>query len=283
MVDVLITGAGGFIGQTLVRRLRDEGCEVLALARADGDVVAEATWTKLPAARWVIHLAGRSYIPDSWRQGEAFTEANVLGTQRALAYCKRHGARMVYASAYVYGIPARLPIAESDPVRPNNPYALSKYMGEQLCEFASRYQDVPATAFRIFNVFGERQRPEFLIPTLISQVLEGKEIRVMDLAPRRDYVFVEDVAEAFVKALAAPPGFHCANIGSGTSYSVKQIIDVIQSAAGTSLPVISQSSERPQEIPDVQADITLAREALGWSPRWTFAEGIRKVLNGAKS
>lgn len=277
MLDVLVTGAGGFIGQALCSYLRTDGRNVLGLLRADGDVTDPLLWERLPPARAVMHLAARSYVPDSWKAPARFLATNVDGTQHALDWCRRHGARMVFSSAYVYGIPSRLPICESDPVRPNNPYALSKYLGEQCCEFAARYLGVDATVLRVFNVFGRGQRGEFLLPTLVTQ-LTGNEIRVRDLTPRRDYIYLPDVIEAFVRALDTPAGFHCLNIGSGKSYSVDEIVAALQAAAGTELPVVTEVEPRPQEIPDVRADIRLAGEVLGWKPRFDLVAGIDHMM-----
>lgn len=282
MPDVIVTGGRGFIGHALHRRLIQDGRAVLALSRADGDVGDAAFWDRLPAAPVLVHLAARSYVPESWQQPAAFLAANVVATQHALDWCRRHRARMVFASAYVYGIPARLPIREADPVRPNNPYALSKHLAEQCCEFAGRFQGVDVTVLRVFNVFGRGQRAEFLLPTLIRQ-LAGPAIRVMDLAPRRDYVYLPDVVEAFVRALDAPPGFHCLNIGSGTSYSVAEIVAALQAVAGTALPVVSTAEPRPQEIPDVRADIGLAGAVLGWRPAFDLAAGLRDMVESGEN
>jgi nucleoside-diphosphate-sugar epimerase len=160
---------------------------------------------------------------------------------------------------------------------------LSKRLGEEVCEFNARFHGLDIVALRIFNVYGLGQRPEFLIPTMVEQVLKGNEIRVMDTRPRRDYVYLEDVVEAFVKALNAPKGFHCVNIGSGDSYSVAEIGEAIQVAAGTRLPLISSEQARPQEIPDVRADIAKAATVLGWHPVWEFQRGISEVVKGFKS
>lgn len=280
MIDALITGAGGFIGQALCANLRAKGRNVLALTSADGDVAAAATWKSLPPSRVVFHLAGRCFVPDSWSHSSDFVSTNVAGVERALSYCREHGARLVQASAYVYGIPERLPIHENDRVSPNNPYALTKYLAEQLCEFAAQYQSVAATALRIFNVFGPGQRTDFLIPRIVQQVIAGKEIRVMDLAPRRDYIYLTDVVEAFIKAGDSEinTGFHAINLGSGYSLSVAEIIAKIQTVAGTRLPVITDSAERRQEIPDVVADISVAQRVLGWRPRMNFESGIEAIL-----
>ena len=281
MIDALVTGAQGFIGQPLCARLVAVGQSVLPLGRAAGDVTDWSTWQSLPPAKVVYHLAGRSYVPDSWTDTAAFVRTNVVGTEQALAYCRKHGARMVLASAYVYGIPARMPIREADPVKPNNPYAMTKYLAEQLCAFAAEYHGVTATALRIFNVFGAGQREAFLIPRLLSQLAVGDQIRLLDLAPRRDYVFLDDVVESFVAAGTIEEGSRVLNIGSGKSHSVQEIVDIIQSLAGTTLPVISAATERPQEIPDVVADISNAKAILDWYPRWTFRDGIAKLLTGS--
>ena len=283
MNDVVVTGAAGFIGKALCRRLKADGVAVHPHGRCDGDISMPDTWRAMPPARVLVHLAGRSYVPDSWNDGPGFLQSNVVGTEYALDYCRRHGARMVYVSAYLYGVPGRLPIAESDPVRPNNPYALTKHLAEQLCRFYGDYRGVPVTVLRLFNVFGPGQRESFLVPTIIKQVRSGNAIRVMDLAPRRDYVFVEDVVDAICRSLQQKQAFQVLNIGSGQSYSVREIIEQIQQAAGTNLPVISLGQERPQEIPDVRADITLARRMLGWEPRWSFSRGIAAIFSAEKT
>jgi len=283
MIDVIVTGAQGFIGQSVVKRLRENGANILTLDRADGDIASEKTWKRLPEAHSVIHLAGRSFVPESWQMSGNFIETNVVGTQRALDYCKEYGARMIYANAYIYGIPKRLPIVENDPINPNNPYAISKYIGEQLCEFSNRYQNVSATVLRIFNVYGSGQKKNFLIPSLVSQVLNDKEVNVMDLEPRRDYIHVQDVADAFVKSMDAPDGYNCVNIGSGVSYSVHEVVEMIQFLAGTKLSVISESTERFQEIPNVIANVSRAKKILNWTPAITLEEGLGEMLKVLRS
>lgn len=280
MIDAVVTGAGGFIGQALLDRLRRvEGLTVAELRRQDGDVVDAATWDRLPPASVLYHLAGRSFVPDSWRDAAGFMITNVVGTERALAYCQRHGAALVLASAYVYGIPERLPIREDDAAHPNNPYALSKLMAEQTVEFATRYRGVRASVLRLFNVFGPGQREEFLIPSILCQVRQEMAIRVMSLAPRRDYVFIDDVVDAFVRAAHVASGFSRFNIGSGVSLSVADVCNAIQNVAGTTWPLRCDEIDRPEEIPDTRADIERARDVLGWQPRFSFHEGIRRMVD----
>lgn len=281
-VDVIITGAGGFIGKALFKRLVANGYQVLPLSRADGDVSDPLTWEKLPVAKVLVHLAAQTFVPDSWKNPGEFIKNNVLASQLAVNWCHENNAQMIFSSAYIYGIPKCLPICESDLARPNNPYALSKFLAEQCCEFASSYLGVNVVILRLFNIYGPGQDDKFLIPALVKQ-LSNSEIRVMDLTPRRDYVYLTDVVEAFVLAINAPPGLHKLNIGSGKSNSVAEIIAALQSAAGTSLPVVSAGQARPNEIPDVVADNTEATNMLGWSPKYDLTAGVHAMLNSEES
>ncbi|WLE95583.1 MAG: NAD-dependent epimerase/dehydratase family protein [Candidatus Electrothrix communis] len=281
MSKVIVTGAGGFIGKLLVKHLERIDISVLPLIRKNGDITKKETWDDLPAVDHVFHLAGRNYVPESWNDKTGFIYSNVIGTQQALDFCLNHGAKMTYVSAYLYGIPSSLPIREDATIEPNNPYALSKRLAEELCQFYSRYLALTVTVIRPFNVFGPGQRQEYLIPEILKCVQEGREIRLQDLNPKRDYVFVEDVVEALVKTLnfRTDTSYNVFNIGAGVSYSVKELVAMIQKVCGTALPVVSNGIERPQEIPDVCADISQAKELLQWSPRYTFIEGIKQLLH----
>lgn len=284
MIDAVVTGAGGFIGQALLHRLRHvEGQTVAERQRQDGDVSEAATWDRLPPAAVVYHLAGRNFVPDSWSDAPGFMATNVVGTERAITYCQRHGAKLVLASAYVYGVPQHLPICEDDTAQPNNPYALSKLMAEQAVEFAADYRGVRASVLRLFNVFGPGQRQEFLIPSILRQVRQEKAIQVMSLTPRRDYVFIDDVVDAFIRAARAEHGFSRFNIASGVSLSVAEVCGAIQDVAGTSWPLRCEGIDRPEEIPDTRASIDHARDVLGWQPRISFHEGIRRMVDRSNS
>jgi nucleoside-diphosphate-sugar epimerase len=275
---VLVTGGTGFIGASVTAALRKAGRDVIALGRIDGDIAAPETLSRHGAKgiSSVIHCAGRTFVPDSWADPAGFMTTNLLGTLRVLEFCRAEGARLVHLSAYIYGQPERLPIAESAPVRANNPYALSKHMAEQACRFHAEQFGVPVTILRPFNVYGPGQARQFLIPTILEQ-LHGTMVEMLDLEPRRDYVFLPDVIDAILRAenLTAP-GWRVVNIGSGRSVSVAEIVAAAQAVAGTSLKVVSREKRRSNEIPDVVADITAARDLLDWSPRNDLAEGLKE-------
>ena len=159
MVRVLVTGSSGFIGKALCNKLENDKVSFYPVNSDAGDIASPITWQGYPSADVVIHLAGCSFVPDSWNKPADFVNTNILGTQNALDYCKRNKSRLIFISAYIYGIPEALPIKESHSINPSNPYALSKHLAEQLCEFAVSSRQVSCvTALRLFNVYGAGQK-----------------------------------------------------------------------------------------------------------------------------
>lgn len=279
MTRIVVSGATGFVGSALTKRLRDrEGSEVVPLNSANGDIAEASTWRALPVADAVIHLAARTFVPDSWTEPAAFLRTNFTGTTQALEYCRAHKSRLVFLSSYLYGNPARLPIDEQAPVTAPNPYALSKKLAEEACRFYSDSFGVEVTILRVFNIYGGGQGDQFLIPSIVRQVLAGTGIHVKDLAPKRDFLFIDDLIEAIVCAVDKPQRFEIFNIASGTSHSVRDVIDIVQRLAGRSVPVHSEEVRRQNEIMDTLGDITKARRMLSWSPRWTLEAGVSELL-----
>lgn len=218
-------------------------------------------------------------MPDSWDNPVSFYSGNVVGTANAIQFCKSSGAALTFVSAYLYGEPEVLPISENAPLRPNNPYALSKQLAEELCYFHATRDDIPTTVIRPFNVYGHGQRESFLIPSIIAQVLGGAEVHVNDLSPKRDYIYIDDVVDALEKTCARRTGYGVYNVGSGASISVKDIVHTVQSIAGLHGKIISRQLVRQYEIPDVVADILNAKIGLGWTPKVSFVDGIRRMLD----
>lgn len=278
MASILVTGAAGFIGRALCRALRLRGHEVAELSSRDGDIAEPATLSHIGPVDHVFHLAGRTFVPDSWNDPLGFQRVNMLGTANVLEFCRAHGARSTFVSAYLYGVPERLPVSEACVPQPNNPYALSKHLAEQACAFYATHHDIDVTVIRPFNIFGPGQKAHFLIPQVVSQVRAHRAIHVKDLAPRRDYIYIDDLVDALVRTMGGPGGYNVFNIGSGSSLSVAELIAAIQFVAGTELPVISEGKVRPNEINDVYADIGKARNLLGWAPSLTFQQGIERMI-----
>lgn len=281
MSKILVTGASGFIGRALSFRLKANGHDVLAVDSAVGDIASKGTMLQFAQQdiTHFFHLAGKTFVPDSWADPLEFFQTNVQGTVNALEFCRKKHIPITYVSAYVYGHPDSLPIGESNAIRPSNPYALTKRLAEEACEFYAKTYDLPVTSIRPFNVYGIGQAERFLIPTIICQVMgAGREIIVKDLAPKRDYIYLEDLVTALIATLHKTSGYSIYNIGSGVSLSVKEVIGIIQDVASTNKKIICDQVIRANELMDVVADISKAEEELAWHPEHSFRLGIEKII-----
>jgi nucleoside-diphosphate-sugar epimerase len=275
VASLLVTGATGFVGRRLVRALEGRGESVLGRSMADGDI-ARGLAADEPVSH-VIHLAGRTFVPDSWASPPDFYDTNALGTARVAEFCRQRAARMTLVSSYVYGRPQQLPIPEDHPIEPFNPYAHSKILAEQVASYYSQAFGVMVTIVRPFNLYGAGQDRRFLIPTLVEQIKGGGSVvEVADLRPRRDFLYVDDFVELLVATLEGPGGIF--NAGSGRSYGVEEIINLISRAAGVRKRVVTRDERRRDEVLDVVADIQKAERELGWRPRTPIEEGIAEVL-----
>lgn len=285
MSRILVTGASGFIGKALASRLQTRGRDVVPVDSANGDIASRETLARLAHQdiAYVFHLAGKTFVPDSWDDPLGFCQTNVLGTVSVLEFCRLNGIPMTYVSAYVYGHPDSLPIAENSAIRPSNPYALTKRLAEEACEFYANAYNLAVTTIRPFNVYGIGQPDNFLIPAIIGQVLHaGKTISVKDLAPRRDYVYLEDLVTAMLATMDKPDGYRVYNIGSGVSLSVQEVIDAIQEIADTKKEVVCEYAARTNELMDVVADISKAVNELGWQPEIPFRAGLENVIRSER-
>lgn len=281
--NILVTGGAGFIGKHLVKALKALGHKVYVFDLTLGhDLMQRSSFESFLDKKIdiVFHLAGRTFVPKSWEQAELFYQTNVLGTQNVLSFCQKANAKLVYMSAYVYGIPKYLPIDEKHPVLSNNPYAHSKLMGEELCRFYAREMGIKVIVFRPFNIYGLGQNENFLIPMLLKQLKEKSAITVRDASPKRDFLYIDDFISACLKVINYEGAFTILNVGSGQVLSVKQIIEAMISIAGKSIAWQSLDQKRKNEIPETKADCTEIKKALGWEPRVDFKVGLTKMMRG---
>jgi nucleoside-diphosphate-sugar epimerase len=280
-MKILVAGGKGFLGQALVQKLDLEGHTVISASSKQCDFSKE---TALPYLReispdYIFHLAGKTSIPSSWECPNAFYCANVDTTRVLLEYCRESKTPMHYVSAYIYGNQGLHPISEDMAVQPNNPYAHSKWLAEELCRFYNRFFSLPITISRPFNIYGPGQSAHFFIPRVISQLRTQETIQVLDLTPKRDYVFVEDVAHALIAIMQRGTPGHCYNIGTGISFSCKEVIDLLQSLLGTHKSILSEGKTRPEEISNAQANRDKISEATGWQPHHSLEQGLTKCLS----
>lgn len=284
MKKVMVTGSSGFIGKALTEKLRKLGYEVIELNSSIGDITEIDTFNKfnLNNVDHIYHLAGKTFVPDSWENPLEFYKVNAEGTLNILEVCRKNSIKLTYISAYIYGSQNVIPISENASVKPNNPYAHSKYMAEQLCEFYAREYRVKISVIRPFNVFGIGQNDKFLIPSIIKQVLYSDKIQVKDLSPKRDYIYLNDLVDAIILTENIDDNYSVYNIGSGYSISVKEVIDIIQEVNNVNKPIICENSFRVNEMNNVVANISKANLELSWFPKYSFMEGIKEIIKSER-
>lgn len=280
MEQILITGSNGFIGSKLKSRLIELNYDIIEVNSSDGDIsdfnsIKNINFENISH---VFHLAAKTFVPDSWINPQEYYKVNSFGTLNVLELCKRYNKSLTFISSYIYGQPESLPVSEEHKLNPNNPYAHSKFMSEQFCEFYAKQFNVDITVIRPFNVYGLGQNKKFLIPLIIDQAMNNNEIKIKDLSPKRDYVFLEDLIEALILTINKK-GYSIYNIGSGYSISVKQVIETVQKVFNINKKVISDEIERKNEILDVVADIKKAKEELNWYPKYSFEDGIKEIID----
>ena len=279
---ILVTGSSGFVGRNLVEELKRHNVEVVTLTDLKAKRVDIRDWRKIKELRnidIVYHLAAITSVPFSFENPGETYEVNVLGTLNILELCRLCNAwKIVFASSYVYGQPQYLPINEKHPLQPTNPYMRSKILGEELCRAYNTDFGLKCIILRLFNIYGVGQNKNFLIPSIIAQLRYGK-IELKDPAPKRDFIYISDVIDAYIKAGEFNGNFEVFNIGYGKSYNVKEIVDKIIHLYGKDVKVKYSGERRKNEIMDTVADIKKAEEKLGWKPGVEIDNGLSNLLN----
>lgn len=294
----IVTGGAGFIGSHMVDLLLDRGFRVhvidnmaagrvanLAQHRSNGDLVVDKRDVRslapddsaLAGASYVFHFAGIPDIVPSIERPTEYMSANVQGTVHVLEAARYAAVRkFVYAaSASCYGL-AAVPTREDHPITPQYPYALSKYLGEVTTFHWHRVYGLPVNSMRIFNAYGTRSRTSGAYGTVfgvfLRQKLAGKPFTVVgDGTQRRDFLYVTDVAAAFLRAAEADRVGETYNVGAGKPQSVKRLVELLDGE-------VVQVPKRPGEPDCTWADIGKIRRELGWVPAVSFEEGVSRVL-----
>ncbi|MDN3508944.1 MAG: SDR family oxidoreductase [Candidatus Neptunochlamydia sp.] len=298
-MKALITGGAGFIGSHLTELLLEKGHHAVVLDNlrsgrvsnfnefkdhprlqfVQGDIrKIEEIRPHFESVDWTFHLAALADIVPSIENPRKYFEVNVDGTFNILECSKEANVkRFLYAaSSSCYGIPDMYPTPETAPIRPQYPYALTKFLGEELVMHWEKVYKLPALSLRLFNVFGPRARTTgtygAVFGVFLTQKLNNKPLTVVgDGSQTRDFTFVKDVAKAFLKAAESSVSGETFNVGSGDHYSVNRIIELLNHDS-VNIP------KRPGEPDATFADVSKIEKILGFKVETSFEEGVSKLL-----
>lgn len=308
---VLVTGAAGFIGSHLVEKLFSLGYKVKAfihynstnswgwleqleckkhLEVISGDVRdADVLRNSMDGVDTVFHLAALIGIPYSYHSPQAYLETNVKGTLNVLQAAKDSDVRkvVVTSTSEIYGTAQYVPIKETHPVNPQSPYAASKAAADFLALSFYRSFGLPVTIVRPFNTYGPRQSARAIIPTIITQILDGKKnIELGELTPTRDLTYVEDTVDGFIRAQSSKGSIgEIINLGNNSEFSIGDLAELISSLLNKKIKIKFEASrKRPEksEVRRLRADNSKAKEILHWEPSYKLENGLKKTINWFK-
>jgi NAD dependent epimerase/dehydratase len=310
---ILVTGADGFIGSHLTEALVRAGYETRAFVlynsmnswgwldrpaedvKGHFEVVAgdirdpHGVANAMEGCDAVLHLAALIAIPFSYHSPDSYVATNVTGTLNVLQAARRLGTERVISTSTseTYGTAQFVPITEEHPVNGQSPYAATKVAADQLALSFQKSFGTPVAVLRPFNTYGPRQSARAVIPTIISQIAAGeRKIKLGALSPTRDFTFVHDTAQGFIKAMECDACVgEATNIGSDFEISIKDTVALIAEVMGVEIEVVSDEERfRPadSEVERLYAGVDKARRLFGWAPehggRDGFTKGIAKTV-----
>lgn len=307
-MTILITGAEGFIGSHLVEALVKQGRSVRCMAwynsfgkagwldtlpiRNDLDIVwgdvrdRDSVKRCMDGCKQVIHLAALIGIPYSYEAPQNYVDTNVTGTLNVLQAARELGIEKVVctSTSEVYGSAQYTPMDEKHPLNAQSPYAASKISADQLALSFYRSFGLPVAIARPFNVYGPRQSLRAVIPQIITQFLDNRDVVLGNITAERDMTYVTDTVAALIRVLDRDASIgEVINIGSGKSSRVWEIAARINNHIGEPALSVESRAERMRppesEVNKLLCDSAKAKELLGWAPQVSFDDGLKKTAN----
>ncbi|KYH35139.1 dTDP-glucose 4,6-dehydratase [Clostridium tepidiprofundi DSM 19306] len=312
--NVLVTGSEGFIGSHLTEKLVEIGAKVTALVQYNsfnswgwidtfdknikeninivtGDVREYDSVKRIVKGQDVVfHLAALIAIPYSYLSPMAYVKTNVQGTTNVLEACREYDVEKIIhtSTSETYGTALYVPIDEKHPLQGQSPYSASKIAADKMAESYYRSFNLPIATIRPFNTYGPRQSARAVIPTIISQVLAGKrEIKLGSLSPTRDFNYVKDTAEAFIKIAESDKTIgEVINAGSNSEISIGDLAHKIIRIIGEDVKIICDKERiRPEksEVNRLWADNTKIKQLTEWTPKYSLEEGLTETVDWIKN
>ncbi|MCC6818446.1 MAG: NAD(P)-dependent oxidoreductase [Bacteroidia bacterium] len=276
-----VTGNKGFVGNCLMKSLSNLSLDAVGLGDSGNDISDTHYFDNLIPNEGdvLIHLANKSFVPESWVETHRYFDVNLMGTINALDFCKKHKLNIVYVSSYLYGDPDYFPIDELHQVKVNNPYALSKKLCEEVIEFYGRSFDINYSILRPFNIYGPNQKENFIIPILMKQLLDESinEVTIQDARPKRDFIHVQDLVDAIILATKNLNG-QIYNICSGSSINLEELYGLILKISLKNKKLVDLQNHRKNEIMDCYGSFEKFRKDTGWQPKISLMDGLKECL-----
>ena len=309
---ILVTGAAGFIGSHLVERLVADGASVRAFVHYNsqsqwgnlellpdnilenveiftGDIQDPfAVQKAVDGCEIVFHLASLIAIPYSYVAPQSYVTTNVLGAVNVMQACRNIGVRKVVhtSTSECYGTAQYVPIDEKHSLQGQSPYSASKIGADMIAESYYRSFEVPVAIIRPFNTYGPRQSARAVIPTIITQILKGKAVKLGNLNPTRDLNYVADTVTGFIKIAESPNSIgQVINIGSGQEISIGNLADKIMRLMGKQIEIRGEKERlRPEksEVERLLCDNSRAKKLIDWYPEVSLEDGLGKTIEWIK-
>lgn len=232
-----------------------------------------------PKISSIIHLAAISDVKFCNENPSLCFDINVLGTKKILEICRKKDVNLIFAStSHVYGKPKKNPITEKERTKPNSIYSTTKIMGENLCESYAKTYGLNISVLRFFSLYGPNAPKHNVVHNIINQYLSNSKIKIGNLKPKRDFLYVDDAIRAVKKVNENQKGFQVFNIGSGKSSSIKTICDKIEKIQKKGIKIESDKNRiRKNDVLEIRCDNTKIRKTLSWKPQISLDKGLEET------